>query len=267
MYRLWPLSIFIFFFSMNLCLGGDQGLPTFKKRCASCHQWAATQGGLEGHKEELKKRVTSGDPHVVGRFSGGELLLVKDFLGLVAKREEKPPKQSPYRPPSSWMDFKKPVDTTSKGVGPFEPCDLGCDDPMPTYEEPPCRACESEGSFTKVRRRALRDIKIHCGRCHSWASRPHLIVREHARIIPQIISGHGIHKLNKKRRLFMLRAFKPRFVQKWRNKPKVVKTKLPRVPKALPKVPESEQIAPPDDEEEIFDDIGDDDDDISIEDM
>ena len=266
MHRSLPLCFFVLIFQASLCLGGDQGLSAINKRCASCHQWAASRGGVEGNKAELKNRVTSRDPHVVGRFSGGELLLVKDFLGLVDQKTEKPKQPSPFHPPSSWMDFKKPVDTTSKGVGPFEPCDLGCDDPMPMYEEPPCRACESEGSFTKVRRRALRDIKVHCGRCHSWASRAHLIVREHGRIIPKIMSGHGIHKLDKDRRLFMLSAFKAEFVNNWRNKVQVKETKLPAIPKAQPSVPKTDMV-PKKDDPEIFDDIDDDDDDISIEDM
>ncbi len=267
MYRLGPICLLFVLIFSSFCQGAEDAMTHIKKRCASCHQWAANKAGVQGRAKELKRRIFIADRHVVGRFNGSELLLVKRMLGPVDEKKVDKRPINPYKGPSKWMDFKKPVDTTSKGVGPFSPCELGCDDPMPTYEEPSCRACESEGSFTKKRRRALRDIKIHCGRCHSWASRPHLIVREHARIIPKIMSGHGIHRLAKHRRKFLLKAFKPSFVEAWKKRPKSTEPKITKKLSPLPVQPNIEPPSSGDDDDDIFDDIDNDDEDIDIEDM
>jgi len=194
-------------------IGAVQPSGIFVARCAPCHPWAGRPAGIEAHGADVLRRLRTNDAHVVGRLDGGEKLVLEQALTSAGPKQPSPSAR-PLRsePPERWTEYLPPVDTTSHGIGPFTPCELGCDDPLPSYERPRCRACESPASLSGRRARALRDIGIHCGRCHGWATRPHLIVREHARIIPRILSGHGVRTLARERRTFMLEAFRPDFV-------------------------------------------------------
>lgn len=193
-----------------------------EQRCAACHEWAHSKEAIASRRTEMQARLGRNDEHIVGRLSGGELLVLRRWLK-TAKRVPETRAAEQYGQKrsdggASWLEYRKPVDTTTAGVGPFTPCELGCDDPMPTFESPRCRACEQPASLSGSRAKALRDIGLRCGRCHQWATRPHLIVREHARIIPRIIEGHGIRRLDRHRRQFLLKAFRPAFVERWQDK-------------------------------------------------
>jgi len=103
--------------------------------------------------------------------------------------------------------FTKSVKNMDKGVGPFTPEQLGGCSPLPRDESPPCISCENKGYASVRRKRALRDIGIHCGRCHRWATDAHLVLREKLRLIPMIKFGHGLNGLSAKRKVFLLEAF------------------------------------------------------------
>jgi hypothetical protein len=103
--------------------------------------------------------------------------------------------------------LRKSLKTMDKGVGPFTPEELGGCSPLPLDESPPCISCERDGYASPERIRALRDIGIHCGRCHRWATDSHLILREKKKIVPIIKSGHGQQGLSDKRKAFLLEAF------------------------------------------------------------
>ena len=93
------------------------------------------------------------------------------------------------------------------GVGPFMPQELGGHSLLPADESPECKACGCKGVENQTRLRALRDIKIQCGRCHLWAEDSHLILREKAKIKAMIHMGHGLNGLSQKRQTFLLSAF------------------------------------------------------------
>ena len=99
------------------------------------------------------------------------------------------------------------VKNMDKGVGPFTPEELGGCSPVPKDESPHCISCDKPGYATAVRLRALRNIGIHCGRCHRWATDSHLVLREKNAIIPMIKYGHGLNGVARDRQTFLLKAF------------------------------------------------------------
>lgn len=104
--------------------------------------------------------------------------------------------------------LRKNLKNMDNGVGPFTPEELGGCSPLPLDDSPACISCEKDGHDAPKRKRALRDIGIHCGRCHRWATDSHLILREQKRIVPMIKCGHGQYGLSEKRKRFLLEAFK-----------------------------------------------------------
>ena len=197
----------------STCLNAQSRMFSFiRERCGSCHDWANGMGGVEGYVEEINLRLNERDPHIVGRLDGGELLLLSRFCKISLRGDKPRGKVERDEIKSEFsVEYRKPKDTISKGVEPFTPCELGCDDPLPDHVSPPCRACESKGFLAEKRYRALKAISLHCGRCHGWAARFPLILREREQIVPRIISGHGLPRLPKRRRQKLLEAFEGKY--------------------------------------------------------
>ena len=117
----------------STCLNAQSRMFSFiRERCGSCHDWANGMGGVEGYVEEINLRLNERDPHIVGRLDGGELLLLSRFCKISLRGDKPRGKVERDEIKSEFsVEYRKPKDTISKGVEPFTPCELGCDDPLP----------------------------------------------------------------------------------------------------------------------------------------
>lgn len=164
------------------------------RRCSVCHGWARDPDAVAALRDAMAARVERSDGHVLGRLEADERHVVRAWLV-----------GADVPVPSSWATI--PVTSpTAGGLAPFTPEELGGDDPLPSWAAPPCLACEDPGTVSGDRARGLAELKLHCGRCHAWAARPNLLLRERERLLPRIRRGHGLTRVSKDRRQLMERS-------------------------------------------------------------
>jgi len=225
------LAVLLLPFSCKVALGAklaplNAPEKIVARRCKSCHAWAEQTEAVHALKSAIAARLRRKDEHILGHLNPRETECLGAFVGFAdfeapgRRRAVKPSPVPSSRPKPkvekvrklTLKDFERyqPLDPFAQGVGPFTPDDLGGDCPLPPSDEPDCKECESPGTISGQTAQALKLVKVHCGRCHAWATRPNLVLRERARILPRIEQSHEIRHISRERREFIYRALLPR---------------------------------------------------------